>query len=131
MLIASFLILKAGATSLVNFVASCATHNLLKSDHVPTVTEGRQLRARRAEYFPVGAMRKVGEWEADRHSDWWDKSNDKNNQKILELEKELEKANREKASLASLLPEMITGLERSLVEHRKAQVSMNAFFGDS
>ena len=46
---------KGGATSLSNFVALCARHNLTKSNHVPSHFATRRLERRRRTYFPPGA----------------------------------------------------------------------------
>ncbi len=46
---------KGGATTLSNFVALCARHNLAKSSHVPGHFATRRLERRRQTYFPRDA----------------------------------------------------------------------------
>ena len=46
---------KGGATTLSNFVALCARHNLAKSSHVPGHFATRRLERRRQTYFPPGS----------------------------------------------------------------------------
>jgi len=46
---------KGGATTLSNFVALCARHNLAKSSHVPGHFATRRLERHRQTYFPSGA----------------------------------------------------------------------------
>lgn len=46
---------KGGATTLSNFVALCARHNLSKGSQVPSGWATRRLERRRASYFPAGA----------------------------------------------------------------------------
>ena len=46
---------KGGATTLSNFVALCARHNLTKGNRVPTHLATRRLERHRRTYFPPGA----------------------------------------------------------------------------
>jgi 5-methylcytosine-specific restriction endonuclease McrA len=45
---------KGGATSMSNFVALCARHNLTKGSKIPSVFATRRLERRRRGYFPPG-----------------------------------------------------------------------------
>lgn len=45
---------KGGATSMSNFVALCARHNLTKGSKIPSVVATRRLERRRRGYFPPG-----------------------------------------------------------------------------
>ena len=45
---------RGGATTLSNFVALCARHNLTKSNHIPTHFATRRLERHRQTYFPPG-----------------------------------------------------------------------------
>jgi hypothetical protein len=51
---------RGGATTLDNFVAACANHNLAKSDKVPSKMATRRMERRRKNYFPEGAPVAVG-----------------------------------------------------------------------
>lgn len=51
---------RGGATTLDNFVAACAHHNLAKSDKVPSKMATRRMERRRQRYFPEGAPVSVG-----------------------------------------------------------------------
>lgn len=53
---------KGGATSMSNFVAACAFHNGLKSNHLPTKAATARIEARRRRYFPPGVPRDAGQW---------------------------------------------------------------------
>lgn len=50
---------RGGATTLANFQALCARHNLRKSDRVPSMWAIRRLERRRARYFPDPAQARV------------------------------------------------------------------------
>lgn len=51
---------RGGATTLDNFVAACAHHNLAKSDKVPSKMATRRMERRRKNYFPEGTPVAVG-----------------------------------------------------------------------
>lgn len=53
---------KGGASSMVNFVAACARHNLSKGATLPSWFQERRIRRRRRRYFPAGTPRVAGEW---------------------------------------------------------------------
>ena len=50
---------KGGATSLSNFVALCARHNLSKGNKVPSRWYTRRLERRRRAYFPPGTRTEI------------------------------------------------------------------------
>lgn len=52
---------KGGATSMANFVAGCAKHNLAKSNTWPTLWQTARVAARRRRYFPRGYTARPGE----------------------------------------------------------------------
>lgn len=56
---------RGGATTLLNCVASCSTHNLSKGAKVLPVWQVRALVRRRRRYFPAGVDPTVGEKFAD------------------------------------------------------------------
>lgn len=51
---------RGGATTLDNFVAACAHHNLAKSDKIPSKMATRRMESRRKRYFPEGTPVAVG-----------------------------------------------------------------------
>ena len=53
---------KGGATTMQNFVAACAPHNLAKGAKMPSAFEKARIERRRMKYFPLLASRKCGEW---------------------------------------------------------------------
>lgn len=53
---------KGGATSMTNYVAACAKHNMRKSAKVPTFGERMRLQMRRRFYFPKGVPTTAGQW---------------------------------------------------------------------
>ncbi|WIB65497.1 HNH endonuclease [Curtobacterium sp. MCBD17_040] len=56
---------KGGATEMSNCQSLCATHNLQKSNHVPSPFYIHRLQRRRARYFPTGVSPRV-EWRLGR-----------------------------------------------------------------
>ncbi|NNN04215.1 MAG: HNH endonuclease [Acidimicrobiaceae bacterium] len=52
---------RGGATTLSNFVALCARHNLSKGSRVPSPWATRRLERRRRAYFPPGTRTDI-EW---------------------------------------------------------------------
>lgn len=57
---------KGGATSMGNFVAACARHNISKGAKIPTFFATQRMEARRRRYFPRGMNVAVGERFAQR-----------------------------------------------------------------
>lgn len=57
---------KGGSTSMANFVAACARHNISKGAKIPTAWATMRIEARRRKYFPQGVTVKAGERFAHR-----------------------------------------------------------------
>jgi hypothetical protein len=53
---------KGGSTSMANFVAACAPHNLSKSNHMPSKFSAWRMERRRRKYFPQHIPTTVGHW---------------------------------------------------------------------
>lgn len=57
---------KGGATSMGNFTAACARHNLSKGAKIPTFWQTQRIISRRRRYFPKGITTAAGERFAHR-----------------------------------------------------------------
>ncbi len=52
---------RGGASTLENYVAACARHNLAKGAKTPSWGQTQRMEARRRKYFPAGSLTRPGQ----------------------------------------------------------------------